>query len=94
MIKPGDLVMVVWACCAENRRRGIGQQFVVESVIRISEGDPSHAGCSKCGARPSGQVAILDRSPRDGIYLSVPLPWLRKMPGESTPTEKREEVEA
>jgi hypothetical protein len=83
-IKPGDVVMLVWGCCA-RARRDIGWTGVVEG-IRATES----ARCEKCGiSSPRGPHVVWSRE-RDYV---VPFSWLIKMPGESVNAEKRQECE-
>lgn len=84
-IKPGDMVMMVWGCCSITRG-DIGWTGPVREIVNVR--DYFCVPCC-CGFKFEGTGAVIMA---DDII--VPFSWLRKIPGESVPTEKRETVEA
>lgn len=85
-INPGDEVMLVWACCADTRRKFIGWRGVVHAIT-----DDRYTSCKSCNRviYPKDKMADIDL----GI---IPLTWLKKMPpdGEQIETREVEEIGA
>lgn len=82
-IKPGDMVMLVWACCAKGRRH-LGWTGIVEDMYHIAQG----VSRCYCGHGTSGLHAWVDIGGR-GI---VPVSWLKKIePPEQPADVKRDE---
>lgn len=68
-MKPGDKVMLVWACCAFGRRH-IGWIGLLEGV------ENWYSFCPACRHIHNGSHGVITIDVR-GV---VPLSWLRKMP--------------
>ena len=86
-IKPGDMVMLVWACCAKGRRF-LGWTGIVEDMYHVAQG----VSRCFCGHGTTGMHAWVDIDGR-GI---VPVSWLKKIEPPSTPesAERTEEITA
>lgn len=70
----GDKVMVVWGCCAEQRR-SIGAIAVVRAMMPTEEGR-----CEVCGLTITTAYAVLDDQ---ALGCGWPIGWLKKMPPET-----------
>lgn len=85
-ISAGDVVRVVWGCCADLRRE-IG---FVGTVVDLSlEGH-----CAACGYEYGGMVASLVAS--EGVRVNYPVPWLIKIdpPAKAETVNQGEELHA
>lgn len=85
-IKPGDMVMLIWACCALGRSH-IGWVGEVEGLVECKS-----VRCS-CRHVTCGRHAWITIDGGRGV---VPLSWLRKMPpqGERQDVQREEEIAA
>lgn len=85
-IAVGDLVSVVRACCAYQRKRVVGQSSFVKKIFL------SLTSCSGCGQLNDELHAVATNANRGGI----PLPWLQRIDPPALPesTETREEISA
>lgn len=83
-IEPGDMVRLVWGCCAEGRR-WIGFVSTVRDVLH----DVPHY-CEYCRYSSVGDLASMEDD------LHIPLPWLIKIepPAKQTDTTDEREVVA
>lgn len=80
----GDKVMVVWGCCAEQRKH-IG---VIASVRQLF---PNKTGvCHRCGLEVTTTYAALHDQE---YWCGWPVPWLKKMPPAGDIVEARETQE-
>jgi len=84
-VKPGDMVMLVWACCPEGRKH-LGWVGELEAITQ------SHTICGDCRHKANclhGQITVQNR----GV---VPLSWLRKVepPSEEQSIDECDEVTA
>lgn len=81
-IKPGDMVMLVWACCSEGRRH-IGTH---DTVLVVG---PGGSRCDFCRTIQRGVMVECESG------NTFPLTWLIKLEPPSTPVniERTEEAE-
>lgn len=71
----GDRVMVVWGCCAKNRRKYFGTCFTIAALKKAD------SWCPPCGViEPNCAVALTGEKTRTGHPIGLPVSWLIKMP--------------
>lgn len=86
-MKVGDMVMVVWGCCAFQRQL-IGTVSTIETLIYAGA-----AQCRACGYRSAGVLAHLPIVPLPGGG-NYPFSWLVKTPPPQGRIEVPENAEA
>lgn len=83
MIKAGDMVQLVWGCCAAVRVK-IGWTGIVMGI------ESADMLCPHCGYKVVGEIALLDFEHRSDC--GVPPSWLIKVPpkakGQTETTEE------
>jgi hypothetical protein len=84
MLKSGDVVMLIWACCAKGRRH-LGWVGTVDGIYNVTEG----SSLCYCGDRTHGLHAWVDIGGK-GI---VPVSWLIKIEPSQCPVILDEESE-
>lgn len=82
-IQVGDVVMIVWSCCPEARRRLIG---VVFTVMKITH-EPLM--CPGCWLRAERTIAHTDCPAVPGNAKAIPIEYLMKLP----PPEQARELD-
>jgi hypothetical protein len=82
-ISKGDLVQLVWACCAKGRRH-LGWTGVAGDIAEYNGSE------CWCGHKTYGMHAWINIG-GDGV---VPLSWLIKIEPPAVTTERREEITA